>query len=106
MDIKTINSQLGVSPQIQHDEVAAIAAAGYRSIICNRPDGEEAGQPPAAAIAEAAQRHKIGFAHIPVVSGQMTGTDAMLMSHALAELPSPVLEIGRAGGRGHMGHYG
>src|SRR3546814_533169 len=48
MDIKTINSQLGVSPQIEPDEVAAIVAAGYRSIICNRPDGEEAGQPPAA----------------------------------------------------------
>ena len=99
MDIKTINSQLGVSPQIQPGEVAAIAAAGYRSIICNRPDGEEAGQPPAAAIAEAAQRHKIGFAHIPVVSGQMTGTDAMLMANALAELPSPVLAYCRSGSR-------
>src|SRR3546814_20721392 len=99
MDIKTINSQLGVSPQIQHDEVAAIAAAGYRSIICNRPDGEEAGQPPAAAIAEAAQRHKIGFAHIPVVSGQMTGTDAMLRANALDELPSPVLAYCSSGSR-------
>src|SRR3546814_15890127 len=82
MDIKTINSQLGVSPQIQPGEVAAIAAAGYRSIICNRPDGEEAGQPPAAAIAEVAHRHTIGFAHIPVVSGQMTGTEAMLMARS------------------------
>src|SRR3989344_1472340 len=99
MDIRTINSQLGVSPQIEPDEVAAIVAAGYRSIICNRPDGEEAGQPPAAAIAEAAQRHKIGFAHIPVVSGQMTGTDAMLMANAWAELPSRVLAYCRSGSR-------
>lgn len=99
MDIRTINSQLGVSPQIEPDEVAAIVAAGYRSIICNRPDGEEVGQPPAAAIAEAAQRHKLGFAHIPVVSGQMTGTDAMLMAKALAELPSPVLAFCRSGSR-------
>src|SRR3546814_11366594 len=99
MEIKTINAQLGVSPQIQPGEVAAIAAAGYRSIICNRPDGEEAGQPPAAAIAEVAHRHKIGFAHIPVVSGQMTGTDAMLMANALAELPSPILAFCRSGSR-------
>lgn len=99
MDIKTINSQLGVSPQIQPGDVAAIVAVGYRSIICNRPDGEEAGQPPAAAIAEAAHRHKIGFAHIPVVSGQMTGTDAMLMANALAELPSPILAFCRSGSR-------
>ncbi len=99
MDIKTISSQLGVSPQISPDDVAAIVAAGYRSIICNRPDGEEAGQPPAAAIAETAQRHKIGFAHIPVVSGQMTGTDAMLMAKALAELPPPILAFCRSGSR-------
>ena len=38
-------------------DVAALAASGFRSIICNRPDGEEAGQPPAATLAEAAAAH-------------------------------------------------
>ncbi len=99
MDIKKIDPQLGVSSQIQPSDVAAIADAGYRAIICNRPDGEEPGQPAASDIAEAAQRYGLGFAHIPVVPGRLTENDAMLMAKALAELPSPVLGFCRSGSR-------
>jgi sulfide:quinone oxidoreductase len=34
-----------VAPQISPEDVQAIAAAGYKSIICNRPDDEGDGQP-------------------------------------------------------------
>lgn len=99
MSIKIIDERLGVSPQIQPEDVAAIAAAGYRSIICNRPDGEEVNQPPAALIATAAQANGLAFAHLPVVAGAMNGTDAALMANALAELPAPVLAYCRSGSR-------
>ena len=45
MDLRTISSGLSVSPQITPDEIAEIKAAGFRSIISNRPDGEGADQP-------------------------------------------------------------
>ncbi|WP_374391823.1 TIGR01244 family sulfur transferase [Sphingopyxis sp.] len=99
MDIRTIDARLSVSPQIRPEDVPAAAAAGYRSIICNRPDGEEAGQPTAAAIAAAAQANGLAFTHLPVVPGKSTDTEAALMANALANLPGPVLAYCRSGSR-------
>ena len=45
MDIRRIDDELSVSPQISADDISAIAQAGYRAIVCNRPDGEAADQP-------------------------------------------------------------
>ena len=99
MDIRTIDARLSVSPQIRPEDVPAIAAAGYRTIICNRPDGEDAGQPPAAAIAAAAEASGLAFTHLPVVPGQASDTDAALMANALGNLPGPVLAYCRSGSR-------
>ncbi|MFN3371428.1 MAG: TIGR01244 family sulfur transferase [Sphingomonadaceae bacterium] len=99
MEIRRLNDQLAVSPQVKPEEVAAIARAGYRAIIDNRPDGEEQGQPPAATIAAAAERAGLGFAHIPVVSGAIAETDVAAMREALDRLPKPVLAYCRSGAR-------
>ena len=56
MDIKKINSKLSVSPQIDAKDLAAIAKLGFRSIICNRPDGEGADQPTFKEIETAANK--------------------------------------------------
>src|SRR3546814_15265252 len=69
MTIRSLTPALRVSPQIDPADVVALAASGFRSIVCNRPDGEEAGQPTAAAIAAAAEAHGLRFVHIPVMSG-------------------------------------
>lgn len=99
MTIKTLTPALGVSPQIAPANVAALAASGFRAIICNRPDGEEPDQPPAAAVAAAAEANGLRFVHIPVVSGAIEESDAAAMARALAELPGPVLAYCRSGAR-------
>src|SRR3546814_20687003 len=71
----------------------------FRSIVCNRPDGEEAGQPTAAAIAAAAEAHGLRFVHIPVMSGGIDEGDVATMARALADLPAPVLASCRSGAR-------
>lgn len=71
--------------------MAGIAAAGFRSVICNRPDGEERGQPTADEIAQAARDAGLTFAHVPAVAGSLTDDDGAAMKRALAELPGPVL---------------
>lgn len=48
MDIRKINDDLSVSPQIAISDLKAIAEAGFRSVISNRPDGETEDQPTAA----------------------------------------------------------
>lgn len=99
MTIKTLSPGLGVSPQIGPADVAALAASGFRSIICNRPDDEERGQPSAVAVAAAADALGLRFIHIPVVAGTIDEGDAAAMTRALAELPGPVLAYCRSGAR-------
>ena len=55
MEYRQITDDYAVSGQIVTDDVAAIKEAGFRSIICNRPDDEQPGQPSAAEIAVAVE---------------------------------------------------
>ncbi len=45
MEIKPLTTGLSVSAQIISADMQAIKDAGFRAIICNRPDGEGADQP-------------------------------------------------------------
>ena len=72
MDIKTINARLSVGPQITPAEVTELARRGYHTIICNRPDNEDPGQPSFAEIAAAAGAQGLEAHHIPVVPGALT----------------------------------
>ncbi|EIM74043.1 hypothetical protein A33O_13098 [Nitratireductor aquibiodomus RA22] len=99
MDIKKISDDYAVSPQIAPEDIAAIKQAGYKSIVCNRPDGEDSGQPAAELIAKAAEDAGLSFRHVPVVSGAMTLEDVTDMAAALKELPGPVFAYCRSGTR-------
>lgn len=87
------------APQICPEDVPAIAASGFRSILCNRPDGESPDQTPVAAIAEAAEAHGLAFAHVPVISGAITPEDVARFCAARAALPAPVFAYCRSGTR-------
>ena len=63
---KKVTEALTVSPQIQVDDIEAIKSAGFRSILCNRPDNEESGQPAFAAVEAAAKAVGIEIRHQPV----------------------------------------
>ena len=60
MDIKPLNRDFAISPQIDLADLPAIAAQGYKAIICNRPDNEEKGQIAATELREAAERLGLG----------------------------------------------
>ena len=50
MNIVKLTDKLAVSAQISPEDVAQIAAAGFKVLINNRPDGEEGTQASAAEI--------------------------------------------------------
>ncbi|HQR90000.1 MAG TPA: sulfur transferase domain-containing protein, partial [Caulobacter sp.] len=62
MDIRPLDEALSASPQIAPEDLPAIAAQGFRSVISNRPDGEEPGQPSAEALRQAAEAAGLAFA--------------------------------------------
>jgi uncharacterized protein (TIGR01244 family) len=99
MDIRQITDDYAVSGQISQADIAEIKAAGYRSVICHRPDGEQPDQPTASEIGKAAQDAGLGFRHVPVVSGAMTQDDVDAMAEALKELEGPVFAYCRSGAR-------
>ncbi len=99
MAITEITPSYSVSPQITPDEVAGIQALGFRSILCNRPDGESADQTPVAEVRAEAERLGLGFAYVPVVSGQIDADDVTDFRAAIESLPKPVLAYCRSGAR-------
>jgi sulfide:quinone oxidoreductase len=99
MAITEITPDYSVAPQITPADVAVIAASGYRSILCNRPDGESADQTPAEVIRQEAERQGLDFAFVPVVSGQIDAADVADFRAAIDRLPGPVLAYCRSGAR-------
>lgn len=99
MDLRKITEDFSVSPQIDCEDLPAIAAAGFRSVLCNRPDGEDPGQPRYDAVAAAAAASGLTVRAVPVVSGQMTREDLDAFRTALDEMPKPILAYCRSGTR-------
>ncbi|CDF85541.1 hypothetical protein PKB_4216 [Pseudomonas knackmussii B13] len=94
-----LDDGFAVAAQIRPEDIPELAAAGFRTLICNRPDGEAADQPGSDAIARAAQAHGIDFVHIPVVSGAIDEAAVAAFATALAERPGPLLAYCRSGMR-------
>lgn len=99
MEMKTLTAGLSVSAQILAADMQAIKDAGFRGIICNRPDGEGADQPTFDEIAKAAKKHGIEAVYQPITPGKVSDDDADAFDTALTELPGPVLAYCRTGTR-------
>ncbi len=100
MEYRQINDDYAVAGQISPGDMGAIQAAGFKSVICNRPDGEQPDQPSVGEIRQAAEAAGLAFRHIPIVSGQpITDVDAAAMAGALDELDGPVFAYCRSGAR-------
>jgi uncharacterized protein (TIGR01244 family) len=87
-----------VAGQIAPEDMEEIAAAGVRTIVNNRPDSEEAGQPEARQIEEAAQAAGMGYRFIPVAGG-ISNTQVAAMAEILGDASAPVLAFCRSGTR-------
>jgi uncharacterized protein (TIGR01244 family) len=99
MNIVKLSDAVAVSAQITPEDVAAIAAAGFRVLINNRPDGEVPDQPTSAAIAAAAHAAGLEYHHMPVTAASFPGPDFHAMSDLLDDPSRPVLAFCRTGTR-------
>ena len=99
MFFKELSPTFSVAPQLTAADIAEAAKMGFRSIVCNRPDNEEPGQPTASDISRLAESNGMAFAHLPVLPGQIANDDANAMRDALAHLPGPILAFCRSGTR-------
>ena len=65
-DPKPLSPRVSAASQLHAEDVAALAAQGFASIINNRPDDEEAGQPSSAEIEAAALAAGLSYLHAPM----------------------------------------
>jgi len=99
MDVRRINDELSVGEQITARDVAALRDAGFRAIICNRPDGEQPEQALFKEIEAAAQAVGLETRYQPVISGMVSEKDAWEFEQVMREIPAPVFAYCRSGMR-------
>lgn len=100
LPIRALNDEVSVAPQMGPEDVAQVAAAGFRSVVNNRPDFEHGPDQPAGSEIEAAVRAAgLEYRHLPVAGGYQTPEQIQAMAALLAELPKPVLMFCRSGAR-------
>lgn len=72
MDLRQLSPSLAVSGQIQPEDVAALAAAGFRVLVNNRPDEEIDAEIDHDAMARAADVAGMAYHYLPFHPGQVT----------------------------------
>lgn len=99
MQIIQLSESLSVAAQIAPEDVARIAAGGFRVLVNNRPDGEEGAQPPAHEFEGLAKAAGLEYYHMPVTHLDFPGSDFDAFSALLNDPSKPVLAFCRSGTR-------
>lgn len=99
MDIRQLSPTHAVSPQIAVEDIPAIVAAGFKTIICNRPDMEVPPSHHAAVIAAAAMDAGLAFVTIPVTHQGLNLEMVEAQGAAMAGSPGPSLAYCASGTR-------
>lgn len=94
---KPLTPGFAVAGQVRLGDLRQIAA-NYRTLINNRPDGEEPGQPSSARLEAAARSHGLDYAYIPV-TGEIADKDVAAFMRALSAIRGPTLAFCRTGNR-------
>lgn len=94
-----LSGTLSVAGQISPADLSEIARAGFKSVICNRPDGESPDQFTHLDLAAAASQAGLTLAYQPVVSGRVTPQDGQAFAELVTRLPKPTLAYCRSGMR-------
>lgn len=98
-DFRKVTDAFSVAPQIGLEDIDAAKAAGFRTLICNRPDGEGGpGQPLIADMKAHAESLGLTFLALPFAgapSAQIAAQQGALIDSA----EKPVLAYCRSGTR-------
>ena len=100
LPIQAVGADFCVAPQLAPDAMAEAAAAGFRSVINNRPDFEGGpDQPTSAAVEAAALAAGLSYRHLPVAGGYQSPEEIAQFKQLLDSLPKPILAFCRSGAR-------
>ena len=98
MEIRPITPRYAVSPQIEPHDIVEIAAAGYTTILCNRPDGEIPAELQADVIRAATEAAGLTFKELPLTHDTIEAVVAAQMQ-IVETAPGPVFAYCASGTR-------
>lgn len=99
LDLRRLTDTYAVAPQIAPEDLPAIAAAGFTTVIDNRPDGEIPGDLHTDAMRKAAAAAGLTFVANPVISGALTMENVTAQAAAIEAAAGPVLAYCASGNR-------
>lgn len=99
MEIRQVTSSFAVADQVVEDDLPVLQAKGFKTLICNRPDGEVDGQPAAQVLAARAREYGFDWYWIPISSGNFSPDAVLAFEQAVAATDQPVLAFCRSGTR-------
>ncbi len=95
-----LSADVSVAPQLDESAMAALARAGFKSVINNRPDHEGGpGQPTSASLQLAAISAGLAYAHLPVSPAVQTADEIAQFRTLIDTLPKPLVAFCRTGTR-------
>jgi uncharacterized protein (TIGR01244 family) len=97
-DFRHVTDEFSTAPQISVADVAEAARQGFKTIINNRPDGEDPSQPASAEIEAAARAAGLAYAYVPVRGGPGPA-EVEAVKAAFDSSEGPVLAFCRSGTR-------
>ncbi|MFN3274856.1 MAG: TIGR01244 family sulfur transferase [Paracoccus sp. (in: a-proteobacteria)] len=98
MDLRQLSPTLAVSAQIQPEDVPALAAAGFKVLVNNRPDHEVDAQIDHDAMSKAAAEAGMRYHYLPFTPGEVTPQLISDFGAATAD-QAPVIAYCRSGNR-------
>jgi len=87
---------------LTRDNIEALAAAGTKVIVNNRPDGEDPGQITAEEACQLCAAHGIAYHHIPFVAASLTKAQIDAFASVLKDAAGPLVAHCRSGTRSTM----
>lgn len=99
MRIYKLTEACSVAGQILPADVEALKQSGFVTIVCNRPDDEDFGQPAATEISNACDEHGVAFHHLPISNAGINADMVKEFQKIIAESNGPVLAYCRSGQR-------
>lgn len=99
MRIRRINGMFTIANHVAVSDVERLATSGYKTLICNRPDGEADDQDEFKDVAAVAEKLGMKAVYLPV---ELSGASAKIQKEfgkILADCPKPVVAYCRSGTR-------
>jgi len=100
LQVQRLSAGVSVAPQLGPEAMSEAAAAGFRSVVNNRPDFEGGpSQPTSAAVEAAARAAGLEYVFLPVAGGYQSPEEIARFAELMKTLPQPILAFCRSGAR-------